>query len=131
MEEQTQQISIMMDIIIFLAGLVIGNWLAIGRDKRKEFNEVADEVYLALIKEKECIGSKGIVINGPNENSLEILKRRVPFYKKESLKKALRKYKNSRSSSNWKHDSANQPFYKEPNVVISSIDNLIKHVKSK
>ena len=28
-------------LVTFFAGLILGNWLAIGRDKRKEFNEAA------------------------------------------------------------------------------------------
>jgi len=66
---------IIVNIILFFAGLTLGNWLAIGRDKRKEFNEVADEVHFALKKQKENIENGTAAKRGPKDNELENLKR--------------------------------------------------------
>jgi hypothetical protein len=32
-------------ILTFLLGLILGHWLALGRDKRKEFNEASSRIY--------------------------------------------------------------------------------------
>lgn len=54
---------ITVNIILFLAGLAIGNWLAVGRDKRKEFNQIADKVYLKLKKQKESVKKNSAVVS--------------------------------------------------------------------
>lgn len=43
----------LISLLTFLLGLLLGNWLAIGRDKRKEFNEAAAPVLGWLLKAKE------------------------------------------------------------------------------
>ena len=43
-------INIVINIIIALFSFIIGNRLAIGRDKRKEFNCVAEIINVALVK---------------------------------------------------------------------------------
>jgi len=47
--------NIIINIIIFLSGLIIWNRFAIARDKRKEFNIIAEKIRLDLLKEKENI----------------------------------------------------------------------------
>jgi hypothetical protein len=42
----------LISFLTFLLGLLLGNWLAIGRDKRKEFNEAAAPVRGWLLKSK-------------------------------------------------------------------------------
>jgi hypothetical protein len=40
-------------VFSFLAGLILGHWLNLDRDKRKEYNEVALPVRKSLLKELE------------------------------------------------------------------------------
>lgn len=60
---QILNMEITVNIILFLAGLAIGNWLAVGRDKRKEFNQIADKVYLKLKKQKESVKKNSAVVS--------------------------------------------------------------------
>ncbi|WP_369929428.1 hypothetical protein [Xanthomonas sp. NCPPB 2632] len=41
----------LLSLLTFLLGLVLGNWLAIGRDKRQEFNEAVSPIRRWLIEE--------------------------------------------------------------------------------
>jgi hypothetical protein len=122
---------IAVNIILFIAGLVIGNWLAIGRDKRKEFNEAADEVHLTLIKQKENIKNGRAVKRGPEEKDLEKFKRRISFFKKKSFNRSLKKYKDVTSGENWNRDYAGDTSYKDPEKVINAINGLIEFTNRK
>ena len=118
-------------LLIFLLGLVLGNRLAIGRDKRKEYNEVADLIYSALAKEAKSIKSNGAVAYGPDYSDLDDLSRRMPFYNKSKFNKALENYKLQRNEKNRKQDNYGQPFYVDPEKIIISINELIKFTNRK
>ena len=40
--------SVWLSLFTFFLGLLVGNWQAIGRDKRKEFNELTDVLFVDL-----------------------------------------------------------------------------------
>lgn len=42
-------------IVTFIAGMFVGHWLSLGRDKRKEFNAVADPVRFALLEQIDSL----------------------------------------------------------------------------
>jgi len=46
--------TVLISSFTFLLGFIISNWLAIGRDKRKEFNEAAAPIRGWLLKAKDC-----------------------------------------------------------------------------
>lgn len=122
---------IIVNVILFLAGLILGNWLAIGRDKRKEFNEIAETVYLALKKQKKRIKESDAVVTGPEYNDLEKLKRRLSFFRKNSFEKSLHSYQSATSSENWKQDGYGQAFYKDSEIVLQAIDELLQYTSRK
>ncbi|GAA5523150.1 hypothetical protein LQ318_16085 [Aliifodinibius salicampi] len=128
---QDLNMEIVVNVILFLAGLILGNWLAIGRDKRKEFNEAADEVHFELKKQKEQIKSGRALKRGPEDKQLEKLKRRVPFYRQKSFNESLEKYFNATSSDNWKQDGYGDTSYEDTEKVIDSINNLIQFTERK
>jgi len=43
----------LVSFLTFLLGLLLGNWLAIGRDKRKEFNEAGSPIRGWLLRAKD------------------------------------------------------------------------------
>ncbi|MFZ6722530.1 hypothetical protein [Undibacterium sp. Ji49W] len=52
-----KEYAIWISILTFLVGLLVGNWQAIGRDKRKEFNELTDLTFADLTK---CVNNRTI-----------------------------------------------------------------------
>src|SRR5262245_32374757 len=46
--------STLFSLLTFFLGLVLGNWLAVGRDKRKEFNEAVAPIRSWLLAETEA-----------------------------------------------------------------------------
>ena len=104
--------------ITFLVGGLLGNRYAIGRDRRKEFNEVADEIALSLIKKKEGAVQK-LIWSGPTNDQLENLKRRSSFFKRKSVKRACTQYINAITNlDNQKSGSGGQPFYKNSDKIV-------------
>src|SRR5208337_1488032 len=78
---------------IFVGGF-IGNRLALGRDKRKEFNEISDDLFKRLEQQQKIV-KKGLFPNDANaldEVSFIDLTRRVSCYKKKKLNKAVELY---------------------------------------
>ena len=47
--------TVIISLVTFAAGLVIGHWLVIGRDKRKEFNEAARPIRVFLLGRQEAL----------------------------------------------------------------------------
>ncbi|MCK8077580.1 hypothetical protein MSG34_15540 [Vibrio sp. 1CM2L] len=43
-----------------LVGAIIGHWLALGRDKRKEYNDRAEKIRRSLMIEKSALEGEGI-----------------------------------------------------------------------
>jgi len=123
-------IDIIINIIVLIAGILIGNWLAIGRDKRKEFNQIADKVHLALKRESENLRSNGPKYNGPTNDQLELLKRRTVFYKKKGLNNAIKNYKETKSE-NWETNGFGDVTIKNPILIKKSILALKNYVKPK
>lgn len=52
-----KEYAVWISILTFLVGLLVGNWQAIGRDKRKEFNELTDLLFADLTK---CVNNRTI-----------------------------------------------------------------------
>ena len=73
---------VLIPIVTALAGLLIGNRLSIGRDKRKEYNKLVDPMRLQIIKSIENkrprylnLDQISIIRNGmPNRKSLKFKK---------------------------------------------------------
>jgi len=117
-------------ILTFLLGLFLGNRLAIGRDKRKEFNEIADEIYSVLLKKREG-AEKGLIWNGPTKEQFAHLIRRASSVAKLSISKSIEKYNKAIDQNNISHDSYGQLFYSRPEEVTNAIDLLLQHVQRK
>ncbi len=117
-------------IVIFLLGLLLGNWLSIGRDRRREFNEIADEVNTILRKERERAVER-LVSDGISFEQFQHLKRRVSCFSARGLNKAISAYNVARGPEFWELDSFGQPHYIEPEKIIVAIDALLGYVHRK
>jgi hypothetical protein len=70
---------IFVDLLIFLLGLFAGNRLALGREKRKEFNEAIQQVRPYFFSQKNnpsCYGPR------PSSESIDLLYGLLPWYKR-------------------------------------------------
>lgn len=82
-----------LSILTFLLGLILGNRLAIGRDKRKEFNEVAYPVYKKISIYLENSNSAEL----PKYTELECLSNFMPIWQRYRYQRILLAYKKNLS----------------------------------
>jgi len=66
-------------ILTFFLGLILGHWLALGRDKRKEFNEAASDIY-GKVYDYLKTNSKHHL---PTLKELELFAKFIPIYRRK------------------------------------------------
>ena len=86
----------LVSLFSFLIGLYVGNRQAIGRDRRKEFNELAEPVIENFSEMKKWLEKQTFTtaLLLPTAN-IEKLKRRLPARKRKKLECLLNKYRTS------------------------------------
>lgn len=89
----------LISILTFLAGLYFGNRQAIGRDRRKEFNELAEPIIENLNDVQEWLERQIFIVNFQFElqdsKNIEKLKRRLSNRELKRFEKLLGKYRAS------------------------------------
>lgn len=108
---------------VFVGGL-IGNRLAIGRDRRKEFNEMADPIRSQLRNHIATKGKSSFV----SEKDLEIFGDHMTPYKRKSYKEAADKY-NSIHSKCYRLTEAGLYQLHNEELLLSTVNKLIKFTK--
>ncbi|MBD5779934.1 hypothetical protein IEN85_10580 [Pelagicoccus sp. NFK12] len=109
-------------------GFFFGHRIALSRDKRKEYNEIADRIYLALCKEKERLEAP---ISGPNEDDFRLFSRHLSLLERKDYEKNYDSYLSTKRGGNTYIDEFGQQFYLNEVLVKNAIDKLIENVKRK
>lgn len=105
--------------ISFLTGTLFGHWLAIGRDKRKEFNEISRPIRLGLLKQIELLKS-GRFANLISHDDFILLGMYFSQWKSNRFKNDLVKYKKAQERENCGHTGSDGSFV---------IDDLSEYIK--
>jgi hypothetical protein len=119
-------VTIGVGLITGLIGLIIGHRLAIGRDKRIEFNAIAEPIRIQLLHEKESLKPTS---GGPHSVDLMRLRERLPFWKRGRFDRALQNYQQGKKEQNWERDQYGHISYRDRTLIIHSIDALLRIVK--
>jgi len=110
--------------LTLLLGGLIGNRLALGRDKRKEFNEISGPLYENLENQKAS-ALKNRFPNAANEmnaSSFIQIKRRLSRRKAKGLDEAVSTYIEAKGScGEW---GKGKYALTKPELLISAIENL-------
>ena len=99
--------------------LLFGNWLAIARAKRQEFNDAASPMRAYLLAEIEQIGSGG---HSPTSIERNHFVSRLPWFKRRRFLKAYKKQREERGN-NFRQD------YKTGECFYESTDSIVKYLK--
>lgn len=119
---------ILIGILLFLCGLFFGNRLALGRDKRKEFNEVATPIYEKLREQERILREENSFSDGPNIADFDDLERYLHFWKKPLFRKTLSRY-NKHQDENRYFQIRNANIVRDMDQFIISIRQLTKYTK--
>lgn len=111
-----------------LVGGFIGHGLGIRRDKRGEFNTIAERVYLALEKERR---KKSPMVKGPTCEDFLCLRRCLPFWSRRSFDRALSNYEESKAEKRQFVTKPDDPIYHNPDILVAAINSLLAYTKRK
>lgn len=79
-------------LITFITGLIVGNKQALGRDKRKEFNEMSQPAFAALNKQLTAIANGR---QGESVGDLLFIESYTPLYKRACFRRHLNQYRDA------------------------------------
>lgn len=100
-------------ILSFLIGTLFGHWLAIHRDRRAEFNELADGLFLIIEKQA---ASPNPYPRFPYDD-LRLLRRHMSWYQRIRFDAAIENYEKASGPDNYRADAYGQCFYKDDEIV--------------
>lgn len=87
---------VLISLLTFFLGLLLGHWLAIGRDKRKEFNDANFPIRSWLLEEKD---GPACYSKWPSVVEFDRFMFLLPFWKRWLFKKHLDVYKELHQSN--------------------------------
>ena len=111
-----------------LIGLLVGNRLAIGRDKRKEFNAIAERITIVLVKARESLSPSD---EWPNKMDIHFFREALPFWRRRCFDAALCAYRQTGGDDNTTEDEYGDISYKDTTIVAHRIDRLLKLTKKR
>lgn len=115
----------LISLLTFFLGLLLGNWLAIGRDKRKEFNEANAPIRAWLLKEKDDPTAYG---RSPSDVEFDRFIHLLPAWKRSSFRVHLDKYKESHKR-NLVQDAYGSCTYSDVEEVRRALNNLFIYTR--
>ena len=123
----TNNIAILRCLGSFLVGVgvgFLGHWIALSRDRRCEFNELADEFDTLLRRKSQYLSTLRIK---PTE--FEDLIRRVPKWRKQRLIEAIDAYSEAERDENKTRNVSGDEVYIDREMIRAAIDELLECVR--
>lgn len=115
----------LVSFLTFLLGLALGHWLAIGRDKRKEFNDAATSIRSWLLGAKD---SPDPYSPWPSEQEFDRFINYLGPWQQSTFRKHLDIYKTLHNELQVQ-DSCGQVSYSEDRKISSELNKLFKYTK--
>lgn len=114
----------MVGLLTFFLGLLLGNWLAIGRDKRKEFNAAVAPIREWLLKQNETITDA----SPPSNLELDTLMSCLGWWRRRKFWKAYTEQSAARSRS-VSRDLYGTPTFSEEDAIANQIRKCLVYAR--
>jgi hypothetical protein len=109
-----------------LIGYIVSNRLAIGRDKRKEFNDLINPI------RRELLG----ITNNPRSNltgawmiTFSLIREKLPRWKRRSFDRAIENYRESKSYKNRESDGMGGFLDGDNSAIVHAANDILKYLK--
>ena len=119
MDQYLGPVMFIVPLLTFLGGLLLGNWLAISRDRRKEINEAAHTIHTTLLRR-----------GGLDPIDADLYLQMLPFYHRWRFRRAVERLQKANE------DYQPDPTFGTPVFTASahterraSIDALLRHTR--
>lgn len=119
--------SVLISLLTFLIGLLVGNRLAIDRDKRKEFNEAVQPIRAWLLNE---VAQPSPYRQRPNAVQIDVFVSYLPFWKRRGFRKAYKRQDCARQNAMEK-DSMGSVFYKDDSYIKECLNALLPYTEKR
>ena len=86
--------SVVFSFITLILGIILGNWQAIGRDKRKEFNDLSKNLFIALSNQIKY----GAGAASADTKVCLLIEQYIPVYKRARFRKHVHRYENAQQN---------------------------------
>jgi len=120
--------NLLLSLITALIGYIIGNRLAIGRDRRREYNALIDPIRADLLSIKI---SPENIIRGKWIITFTLIREKLPFWKRRGFDVAIETYKKSKGKENQIRNGMGGFKYKDASLISHAADNLLRYLKPK
>jgi hypothetical protein len=117
--------SVLLSLLTFFVGLFVGNRLAIGRDKRKEFNEAAQPIRAWLLKE---VGQPSPYSPRPNSIQIDAFASYLQFWKRYRFLESYKRQDCARQDA-MEQDSIGSVFYRDDKYIKECLNALLRYTK--
>lgn len=82
--------ALLLNLLTFFLGLLLGNWLAIGRDRRREFNEAVLPIRKWLLTD---VDSPSPYTQWPSAIEIDTFTACLPAWKRSGFRKAIERHR--------------------------------------
>lgn len=113
-------------VLTALIGFFCGHRVALWRDRRKEFNEVADILFRALLTEKKGMAGPSPLVAGPSIEDFHVFRRHLGWLRRRQFDIALRDYQKAKGPENHTRNVVGDVFYEDDLRVSYAINRLIE-----
>jgi cbb3-type cytochrome oxidase subunit 3 len=110
-------------LLTFLLGLILGNWLAIGRDKRKEFNDAAAPVRAWLLKVKDDPSPSA---SWPTDQQRDLFVSCLPWWRRRSFRQHWEAYREAHHAALNQDPSTGDTSYNRNSIVKRELAALFR-----
>ena len=112
---------ILWGIVGLLIGSFIGHWFALGRERRKEYNELADKLFIKVdVKVNEA--DAGRLRN--EDTDIKLIRRRMGWFKKRMFDRAMTHY--LEATGDTYPDDHGVPLLTDPTRVTATLQDIAK-----